>query len=129
MDWQRAGNWILIALYAYLAVSMSAGLVGNGVGPWLVVGAIAAAVAVGSLRWGDAVREWWAADVSEVYEFAILTAALLCITPLIAAMLLAPVPALYLIRILAIGLMCGYVVLFVCNRTDLLSRVRGAKTK
>ncbi len=129
MDWRSAGNWILVALYAYLAVSMSAGLVGNGVGPWLAVGAIAAAVAVGSLRWGDTVRDWWRADISELYEFAILTAALLCVTPLIAAMLVAPEPALYVTRILAIGLMCGYIVLFVCNQVGMQNRVRGANAE
>jgi hypothetical protein len=52
----------------------------------------------------------------------------LCFVPLVAASLLAPEPVLYASRVFALGLVVGYVIVWLCNR-DIPGRVRGAGTE
>lgn len=129
MAFGRFGRMLLAALYAYLVVSLAADLLGRGVWPWLVIGVTAVAVAVATLVWGERVRDWWTVEVSYLHEFAIVTAASLCVIPLIVAVLLAPEPVLYVYKLLALGLVGGYVLVFVCNRIDGPERVRGIGTE
>ena len=119
MNWRSVGNVVLVALYAYLAVAVGVNLVGSRVASWLVVGVIAVVSAAGALTWRDVVREWWAADISEPYKFAIVVALSLCYVPLVFATMLAREAIPYVVKLFALGLIGGYVIVFVCDRINI----------